>query len=254
MIKAIIVDDEVESAELLQLKLARFCPSVQVRRIFTVSAGVTDFVGDDAPDVVFLDIEMPGMDGLNIARKIKGRTEIVFVTAFDKYSIEALRITVLDYLLKPVQEDDLKSCIARLEEKLQQKRQAQQAGGITGRQAGRDGLRKINAHFDKIALHTLEGVHFLPIRDIIRIESESNYSVFFFDGRNKIVVSKTLKQVEEQLEPYNFFRPHRSHLINIDHLTTYTRGEGGTVTMTDGSKVEVSRMKKKELLGLLGLE
>jgi len=247
MIKAIIVDDEAKSAELLQLKLAKYCPSIHVLQLFTASAGVVDFVLDKAPDVVFLDIEMPGMDGLNTARQIKDRTEIVFVTAYDKYSIEALRITVLDYLLKPVNESDLKSCVARLEEKLLQKK------GMAAPSVGGAELRKINAHFDKIALHTMEGIHFIDIRDIIRIESESNYSIFFFDGKRKLVVSKTLKQVEEQLEQYNFFRPHRSHLINMDYIATYTRGEGGTITMKDGSEVEVSRAKKKEFLDLLGL-
>jgi len=250
MINAIIVDDEAKSAELLQLKLAKYCPSIHVLQLFTASAGVVDFVLDKAPDVVFLDIEMPGMDGLHTARQIKSMTEIVFVTAHDKYSIEALRITVLDYLLKPVNESDLKSCVSRLEEKLVQKRKA---GESAGHPAGGADLRKINASFDKIALHTLEGIHFINIRDIIRIESESNYSIFFFEGKKKIVVSKTLKQVEEQLEQYNFFRPHRSHLINMNYIITYTRGEGGTITMVDGSEVEVSRAKKKEFLELLGL-
>ncbi len=250
MIKAIIVDDEEKSAELLQLKLAKFCPSIQVVRMFTESSGVIDFVQDQAPDVAFLDIEMPGMDGLNIARQIKNMVEIVFVTAHGQYSIEALRIAVLDYLLKPVHETDLKNCVARLEEKLQQKKDA---GEIAVPLAARTELRKINAHFDKIALPTQEGIHFINIKDIIRIESESNYSVFFFEGRKKMVVSKTLKQVEELLEQYNFFRPHRSHLINMDYITTYIRGEGGTITMTDGSEVEVSRTKKKDFLELLGL-
>jgi two-component system LytT family response regulator len=248
--KAIIVDDEEKSAELLQLKLARFCPEVQVVQLFTDATTVTDYISKHPPDIVFLDIEMPQVDGLNIARQIKDSTEIVFVTAYEKYSIEALRIAVLDYLLKPVNEDDLKHCISRLQEKMQQKKKA---GEMAVPHAAATELRKINTRFDKIALPTLEGVHFINIRDIIRVESESNYSIFFFTDKRKMVVSKTLKQVEELLEPYNFYRPHKSHIVNIDYVTKYIRGEGGTIRMNDGSEVEVSRTKKNEFLELMGL-
>jgi two-component system LytT family response regulator len=248
--KAIIVDDEQKSAELLQLKLARFCPEVEVVQLFTEAAPVVDEVLNHPPDVLFLDIEMPETDGLNIAKQVKDRTEIVFVTAYEKYSIEALRIAVLDYLLKPVSEDELRNCIKRLHEKMQHKKKA---GEIAAPQAAALEFRKINAQYDKIALPTLEGVHFINIKDIIRIESESNYSIFFFTDKPKMVVSKTLKQVAELLEHYNFFRPHKSHLININYITRYVRGEGGTIRMTDGSEVEVSRSRKTEFLQLMGL-
>lgn len=248
--KAIIVDDEYKSAELLQLKLARFCPDVQVQQVFFASAGVNDFVLEHEPDVVFLDIQMPGMDGLNLARELKDHAEIVFVTAYDKYSIEALRITVLDYLLKPIDEDELKNCITRLRDKLQQKKMSAELSVPSNHKTE---LKKINGQYDKIALPTLEGIHFINIKDIIRIESESNYSVFFFTDKKKMVVSKTLKQIEEILEQYNFYRPHRSNLINMDYIAKYIRGEGGTIMMMDGSEVEVSRTKKKEFLDLMGL-
>lgn len=248
--KAIIVDDEEKSAELLRLKLAKFCPEVEVVQVFTEAAPVTDFVLKHPPDVLFLDIEMPEIDGLNIARQIKDTTEIIFVTAYDKYSIEALRISVLDYLLKPVGEEELKKCMTRLQEKIEQKKKA---GEMAAPQAAAIELRKINSRFDKIALPSLEGVHFFNIKDIIRVESESNYSIFFFTDKRKMVVSKTLKQVEELLQPYDFYRPHKSHIININFVTKYVRGEGGTIRMTDGSEVEVSRMKKNEFLELMGL-
>lgn len=237
MITAIIVDDEIKSAELLTLKLGKFCPQVHVPIAFTAAEKALTWLENNHPDVVFLDIEMPGMNGLGLAAKIAGQTEIVFVTAYEKYSIDAIRLTAFDYLLKPIGEEELKNCVERLERKLEQKK-------------GKAGARKINTQFDKIAVPSLEGIHFIDIRDIVWVEAESNYSILHFTDKRKMTVSKTLKQVEEALEGYSFFRPHKSFIINLSYITRYTRGEGGTILMTDGSEVEVSRNKKKEFLEL----
>lgn len=237
MITAVIIDDEFKSAEVAGLKLKKFCPKVNVLEIFTEPGKALAWLEEHTPDVIFLDIEMPGVNGLNIAARIGDRANIVFVTAYEKYSVEAIRLTAFDYLLKPIDENDLVKCITRLEEKLARSKKTTTS-------------RLINTLFDKIAVPSLEGVHFINIKDIIRVEAESNYSVFHFADKRKLTASKTLKQVEEALEGYSFFRPHKSHIINLQFISRYVRGEGGTIIMTDGQEVEVSRNKKKEFLDL----
>lgn len=237
MIKIIIVDDEAKSAELLQLKLRKFCPGVEVLQLFTEPEKAQLYLESNSPDAAFLDIEMPGMSGLFLANKIKGKTEIIFVTAYEKYSLEAFRIAALDYLLKPIDEKYLVSCINRLEEKLKLK-------------AGDEPLKKLNTQFDKIAVPSSAGVHFINLNDIVRVEAESNYAVFYFADKRKLTVSKTLKQVEEVLNSYHFFRPHKSYIINLGYIKTYIRGNGGTIVLTDGSEVELSREKKNDFLQL----
>jgi two-component system LytT family response regulator len=180
---------------------------------------------------------MPAINGLSMATRIKNDTEIVFVTAYEKYSIDAIRLTAFDYLLKPIDENDLVKCVSRLEEKLVAKKKSQNS-------------KLINTSFDKIAVASTEGIHFLTIKDIMKVEAESNYAIFHFADKRKMTVSKTLKQVEEALEGYTFFRVHKSFLINLGFISKYIRGEGGTIVLTDGSEVELSRTKKNEFLEL----
>jgi two-component system LytT family response regulator len=235
--KAVITDDELKSAELLQLKLSKYCPSVLVAAIFTEPLKAVEYIGAYKPDVVFLDIEMPGLNGLSAAKEIGQNSEIIFVTAYEKYTIEAIRLTAFDYLLKPIDADELQSTISRLEKKLAQKQQD-------------SSKKKLNTYFDKIAVPTLEGIHFLSIKDIVKVQAESNYSIIYFANKQKMTVSRTLKQVEDALEGYTFFRAHKSFLINLSYISRYIRGEGGVIIMHDGSEVELSRNRKKEFLEL----
>ena len=237
MISAIIVDDEFKSAELAGLKLKRFCPQVAVQSIFTQPEKALEWLEKNTPDVAFLDIEMPGINGLKLATKIINLTEVIFVTAHQKYLLEALRLTAFDYLLKPIDENELVQCMNRLEHKLALKK-------------NNKNNKKLNTQFDKIALPSLEGVHFMNINDIVWVQAENNYSIFYFADKKKMTISKTLKQVEEALEGYTFFRTHKSYLINLSYISRYIRGEGGTIIMTDGTEIELSRNKKREFLDL----
>ncbi len=236
MIHAIIIDDEIKSGELTALKLKKFCPEIQVLQVFNDSTKALLWLFDNTPDIIFLDIEMPGINGLQIAEKIANKTDIVFITAHQQYSIEAIRLTAFDYLLKPIDETDLKNCVDRYIEKQIK--------------AKPNNLKSNNTNFDKIALPSAEGIHFMAINTIIYVEAESNYSIFHFIDRKKMIISKTLKQVEQALEMYSFFRAHKSNLLNLNYIQKYIKGEGGTIVMKDGSEIELSRNKKSDFLML----
>ena len=232
MINAIIIDDEQKSGELLALKLKKYCPEVNILKIFNDSSNAMLWLFDHVPELVFLDIEMPGLSGLQLAEKISFKTDIVFVTAHQQYSIAAIKLTAFDYLLKPIDEQELILCINRFLEKKSKFRVGHE--------------KKMNGEYDNIALPTAEGLHFVAINSIIKIEADSNYSTIYFIDRKKLVISKTLKLVENSLEHYNFFRANKSNLSNLNHIAKYSKGEGGTILLTDGTEIELSRSHKND--------
>jgi two-component system LytT family response regulator len=192
---------------------------------------------------------MPKMDGFSLLRRLEPYAfEVVFTTAYTQYAIEAIRQSALDFLLKPVREIELSSALQRLEKKL-----------FSQRSSG-NGASPVSslAQFNKIAVPSLKGVTFVPIQDIVWLESDSNYTVFHLANGNgtlprKIVASRTLKEFESMLTSAQFLRVHRSALINLLRVKEYVRGEGGTAIMDDGSEVEVARSEKKGFLEKLGL-
>jgi two-component system LytT family response regulator len=237
MISAIIVDDEPKSGELTKLKLAKYCPDIEVIEVFSEPEKAILWLMSHTADVIFLDIEMPGISGLQIAKNLDNKTEIVFITAYQKYTIDAIRLTAFDYILKPIDIDELVNCMTRLAEKIALKKSENETP-------------KLNTLYDKIALPTLEGVHFMKINDIIFVEAESNYSIFYFENNSKLMISKTLKQTEEALKNHSFFRAQKSYLINLNYISRYIKGEGGTIIMSNGREIELSRSQKKEFLEL----
>ena len=246
MIKAIIIDDEKESAELLSIKLKKAAGDIFITGIFHSGAAALEAMDIEEPDVIFLDIEMPGMDGITMAKKMDAEyTEIIFTTAYDQYAIEAVRLHALDYLLKPIGEKDLNLALLRLREKLVEKKKIKATQSLETLFLK---MQALDTHYNKIAISTMEGILFIPVKEIIRVESLNNYSKLYLLSGKNIVASKTLKLIEEILIPYRFFRPHKSHLINLEYITKYLRGEGGMIIMADGSEVEVSRQRKQDFL------
>lgn len=246
MIKALIIDDEKASAELLCLKIQKAAPDVMVKGIYHSGTDALKAMEEEEPDVVFLDIEMPGMDGITLAKTMDAEsTEIIFTTAYDQYAIEAIRIKALDYLLKPVNEKDLSAALLRLRQKLMEKEKIKTAHSIENIF---EKMQTLNTHYDKIAISTMEGILFIPVKEIVRVESLNNYSKLYLITGKNIVASKTLKLIEEMLVHYRFFRPHKSHLVNLEYITKYVRGEGGMIIMADGSEVDVSRQRKQDFL------
>ncbi|MBA4166973.1 MAG: response regulator transcription factor, partial [Chitinophagaceae bacterium] len=197
------------------------------------------------PDVLFLDIEMPRMNGFRMLEEVGELDfDIIFTTAYNHYAVDAIRVSAFDYLLKPVSIKDLQDAVVRL---------IKHRHGQT-----RDRLEVLrqslleNKHQDeKIAIPTAEGLEFIIIKNIIHIESSSNYCKLFFLAGKPLLVTKLLKEFEDLLMPYQFFRVHNSHLINLKYIQKYIRGEGGQVLMQNGDVIGVSRRKKEEFLKLL---
>lgn len=242
MIKALIVDDERNSCEALQLLLQQNCPSVEVTAVSYSGADALEKIQKLHPQLVFLDIEMPNMNGFQLLEQLsKVDFEIIFTTSYDQYAIRAFKFSALDYLLKPVDREELEKAVEKVEQKL--------TGNLS--QQLNILLQKINhpgVPVQRVALPTMQGLELVPVESIIRCSANNNYTEFFLSDKRKLVVSRTLREIEEMLEGYAFLRVHHSHIVNLNAITRYVRGEGGYLTMTDGATVDVSRSRKELLL------
>jgi len=233
MIRAVIIDDEVKGSTLLQHKLKDFSEDLTVEQIFNDPLIALTKISNLQPDVVFLDVEMPGMDGFQLLENIgQFEFEVIFVTAYHAYTLDALRVNALDFLLKPVDPDELSRAIHKLKNKIQNKKRMAASPARFG------------TNHMKILLPTVEGIYFVKKSDIIKVEAMSNYSIFYQVSGTKIIVSKTLKEYEPLLERDNFIRVNRSVIVNLDYVLRYKKGDGGTLELEDGSEIEVSSSKK----------
>ena len=236
MLKAAILDDEIKGSKLLAHKLDVFEDELQVMGIFNDPEKALKNIEALGIDVLFLDVEMPGMNGFQVLERLGTfNFEVIFTTAYDSYTLDALRISAVDYLLKPVDQDDLQTAIARLKRRVEEKTSYKE--------------KKIEKKANnRLALPTAEGVYIIDKQIIVRVEAMSNYSVFLLSDNRKIVVSKTLKEYEPVLEDSHFMRINRSVIINLDYVVKYKKGDGGTLELADGTEIEVSPQKKDILL------
>ncbi len=245
-IKAILIDDELNSLQNLQQKLEGFCPDVSIVAVTQKPEEGIVLIRQHQPDVVFLDIEMPKMSGFRMLEELgEYDFDIIFTTAYNHYSIDAIRISAFDYLVKPIGIEDLQLAVERLSKSLN--RQTKEKIDIL-----KKSLSDNRSQEDKIAISTSEGIDFVPIKNIIHIESKSNYSKIFLNDNKSIMVTKILKDFEEMLMPYNFYRVHNSHLINLNYIQKYIRSQGGHVQLQDGTLIDISRRKKEEFLKMIG--
>ena len=245
MLKAIIIDDEPDCVKLLALQLKMYCPQVQVVAECTSSEEGFVKINELQPDLLFLDIEMPVMNGFQLLEKIGNiNFSLVFVTAYDQFAVKAFRFNALDYLLKPIDGKDLKVSV---EKAMQQKPNSQQLQLM--KQHLHDGEKY---HPDKIALPYQNGVIFTEIKNVLYCESDNNYTRFFIAGGQQCMVSKTLGDIQEILEERNFLRVHRQYLINLDHIKKYVRGEGNYLIMSNNENIPVARNKKEKLVERFG--
>jgi len=246
MLKAIIIDDEPDCVKLLALQLKMYCPQVQVVAECTESETGFTKIKELLPDMVFMDIEMPVMNGFQLLEKIGTiKFSLVFVTAYDQFAVKAFRFSALDYLLKPIDGKDLKAAVEKAEQRLYP--QAQQLSLLKEQMHG--GIKNLP---DKIALPYQNGVIFAEIKNVIYCESDNNYTRFYTEDGKKYVVAKTLGDIQEILEERNFLRIHRQYLINLSHIKKYVRGEGNYVIMSNDQSVPVARNQKERLIEKFG--
>ncbi len=241
--KAVIVDDEQMSRQTLFKLLELYCPQVEVLGEAESAEDAFLLINQKSPDVVFLDVEMPFGSGFDLlARFSEIDFEVIFVTAFDQYALKAIRSSALDYLLKPINAEELMEAVKKMEEK---KRTITDKLNVEKLLRN---LKQLDANNNQIVVPTSDGFEFVEIDEIIRFEAEGRYTRIFLNGGGKILICKNLKEFESLLEGHNFFRTHHSHLVNMKYVKQYSKLDGGFLKMKEGSTVPISRRKKDAFL------
>jgi two-component system LytT family response regulator len=241
MIRAVIIDDEPHCIDRIK-QLMEVDKNLSLIGEFTTLAEGIVGLKTLQPDVLFLDVQIHEHTGFDVLRAIEDYSfEVIFITAFDAYAVHAFKFSAVDYLLKPVDADDFNVAINKVSDKLATKDFAKKVSHLL------ENITKPDKH-KKISIPTFEGFEFLEITDIVRCQSDVNYTTIFTKNGQKLLVSKTLKSFEELLADCNFFRIHNSHLINLEYVKKYTKGKGGYVTLTDNTIIEVSTRRKDDFL------
>lgn len=249
MLKAFIIDDELQSCNFLHKMLLEYFPEVIVSGDASNIEKGLQGIREYQPDIVFLDIQMKGETGFDLLNKLdKIDFSLIFTTAYDQYAIKAFRFNAIDYLLKPVMTNELIDAV----NKVKQRTHSPTASKEQVDQLYRD-IKNPDKIPDKIAVPTNEGFIVIPINEIIYCHANSNYTEFYLTDKKSVLSSYTLKQYDEILTPQSFFRAHRSYLINLAHVKMYRKGEGGEIVMSNGHEIELSRKHKSEFLHLLNI-
>jgi two-component system LytT family response regulator len=247
MIKAIIVDDEANAREKLALLLNEdFKDAISVLALCRDGNDALAAIAEHGPDLVFLDVEMPRLSGFDVLRKIgKPSFEVIFTTAYDHYAIKAIRFAAIDYLLKPIDVDQLREAIERVREKRGSK-------GAETRVSQLMENTKPGAHLNTLSIPSQDGFVMVKLEEIVWLEASNFYTVVHLKGGRQLIATRTLKDFEEMLAGGDFQRIHRGHMINLVHLERYLKGSGGQVVMAGGTTLDVSRTQKDALMARLG--
>ncbi len=241
--KAYILDDEENSIHLIEWQLKHFCQEVQIIGTNTDPIKAIEEIKQLEPDFIFLDIQMPHKNGFEVLEELDKKVPIViFTTAYDQYAIKAIKFSALDYLLKPIDSKDLILAVSKIKTQLQEGNEPEKIVKLL------ENITSQNKLLNKIAVPTSEGLKFLTITDIIRCESDNNYTTLYLLGNKKILASRTLKEFDELLESHSFARIHQSHLINLQHIDEYLKADGGSLKMVDGSSLPISRNRKEDFI------
>lgn len=243
MVRTVLIDDETDSIRVLQRLLNAYCPEVEVIGTADGVESALNAIQMGRPDLVFLDIEMTHGNAFDLLNQLQPITfQIIFVTAFDNYAIRAFKYSALDYLLKPVDIDDLREAVKRAATKVQGKNFLDQMETLLYN------METFQLSQQKMAVPTLTGLVFVPIKDILRFEANGSYTTIYLTSKEEIIATRNIKEYEDLLPAAIFCRVHNSHIINLHKIQKYHKGRGGYVIMEDGSNIEVASRRREEFL------
>jgi two-component system LytT family response regulator len=246
MIKAIIIDDEKDGREGLRFAIKRYCPDVELIQVCATPEEGIDAINTLHPDLLFLDVEMPRLSGFDVLQRVANVSfAVIFVSAYDKYAIKAIRFSALDYLLKPVDADELVQAVRRV------MNSPINAGRPHFYQSMLHNIQHAGKPIGRLAVPSAEGIDFLNTDEVIFCHAEGSYTQVYLSQGRKQLISKNLLEFENILSDSGFCRVHHSSLINMRHVQKYIRGEGGYVLLTDGHQVNISRRRREEFISML---
>jgi two-component system LytT family response regulator len=243
MIKTVIVEDELKSRDMLAAMIRKITPELEIVGLAGNVSEAEKLIRELKPELVFLDISMPDGSGFDLLEKVSGQKfELIFATASDQHAIRAIKFSACDYLLKPIDMDELKLAV----EKVVQKKQS--VPNMENLQFLIQHLRRADDNFQKITLPTGNAYEIVNVKDIVRCEADGSYTTFYLSDKRKLMISAGLKHYEELLPENDFIRVHHHHLINMQHVLRFLKEDGGYAVMSDGSKIEISRRKKEAFM------
>jgi two-component system LytT family response regulator len=243
MIRSVLVDDEIHSLDALSILLNEFCPQVEVIAKFASPQMALERIGDLSPDLLFLDIEMPGLNGFELLEKLGSVSfQVIFATSYDQFGIRAIKFSALDYILKPIDPQELIAAVSKVQVQKHPPTSAQYEYLLSQ-------IQNRDQQLNKLAIPTNDGYVLIAVDQIIFCEANDNYTHFHLRGGKDIAACRTLKEIEEQLTDFTFLvRVHHSYLVNLNEVSKYVRGEGGYLVLNDGTSINVSRSRKDLLL------
>lgn len=246
MIKAVIIDDEIAMQEMNSRLLADYFPEIELVGLAdSIKSGV-ELISRQNPDLVLLDIELTDGTGFQLLQKLQPYNfKVVFITGFDSFAIKAIKFSAIDYILKPVNETEFQQAVQRAVELINKNENTQPQVEVLMNSFKKEFKNK------KLVLRTSESLHIINISDIYFCKSDNSYTTFYFEGNEKILVSKSLKDYEGLLADYGFFRPHQSFLVNLNHIKKVDKTDGGFIIMENKKEIPVSLRQMKNLVGLL---
>lgn len=244
-LKAIIIDDEKPVVDLLEEMVDQFCDSVEVvATANSVKTGVKQIKKLD-PDLIFLDINLGDGTGFELLEQLGEQVSmVVFITAYDEFAVKAFKFSAIDYVMKPINLSEIEAAVQKCRNQIEKENLSEKLKIFL------QNMDEANSEEKKIVLKTTESIHIVKVGEIIRCESDHNYTEFYLAGGRKLLVSRTLKEYDEMLHDYCFFRTHQSHLININYISRFDKADGGELVLTDKSRVPVSKRKRDELFEL----